>query len=276
LFEDNFEMSNPVLHYDFTMNLQDADINWCAVADYLKQICRQWCFQKEIGELRRTPHYQGRICLKEKMRLTTLRNKMKDSVLKGCHLSPTSTANKGNTFYVQKEEGRVDGPWSDKMNSSYIPMRVRNFVPYPWQQSMITTAALDDDRHINVIYDPVGGTGKSTFVTYMATHGKACSIPPMKDHKDIMRMVMNKPKSRCYMIDLPRASDKKHMTNMWAALETVKSGMAYDDRYEFKREFFEPPNIIVFTNVIPDRNLLSEDRWVVWTITGGNLVPYNE
>jgi len=269
-------MSNPVLHYDFTLNLNAVDVNWATVADMLKGLCRQWCFQKEVGELRKTPHYQGRLCLKEKMRLVTLKNKLKGSVLEGCHLSPTSTANKGNTFYVQKEEGRVDGPWTDKSNASYIPLRVRSFSPYPWQQKLIDLAIDNDDRSIHVVFDPQGGVGKSTLMTYMVTHGKAECIPPMKDHKDIMRMVMNLQKSRCYFVDLPRASDKKHMTNMWAALETVKSGMAYDDRYEFKREFFEPPNIIVFTNVIPDRNLLSEDRWVVWTITGGNLVPYNE
>lgn len=267
---------NPVLHYDFTMNLLASDMSWAHIADALKGVCRQWTFQKEMGELRKTPHFQGRICLKEKMRLSTLKNKLMGTCMAGAHLSPTSSANKGNTFYVQKEEGRIEGPWSDKSASNYIPMRVREFHPYPWQQKLIDISMDVNDRVINVVYDPQGGLGKSTLMTYMVTHGKAEAIPPMKDHKDIMRMVMNLPKSRCYFVDLPRASDKRHMVNMWAALETVKSGMAYDDRYEFKREFFEPPNIIVFTNVIPERNLLSADRWVVWTISNNELVPYNE
>lgn len=269
-------MSNPILHFDFTRNLTEiAAPDWATVADVLKSLCRQWCFQKEVGELRGTPHFQGRLCLKEKMRLQTLKNKLKGTCLEGCHLSPTSAANKGNTFYVMKETSRVDGPWSEKSSSCYIPTRVRNFVPFRWQQKLIDISVENDDRKIHVVYDPAGGTGKSTLMTYMVTHGKAECIPPMKDHKDIMRMVMNLPKKGCYFVDLPRASDKRHMVNMWAALETVKSGMAYDDRYEFRREFFEPPNIVVFTNVIPDRALLSEDRWVVWSIEGNDLVPYN-
>jgi len=267
-------MTNPVLNFDFTLNLLAGEKNWCEVADVLKGLCRQWCFQKEMGELRKTPHFQGRICLKEKMRLTTLKNKLKGSVMEGCHLSPTSMANKGNTFYVQKEEGRLDGPWSDKSATVYVPMRVRDFHPYPWQQKLIDISHDVNDRVIHVVFDPRGGIGKSTFTVYMATHGKASNIPPMKDHKDIMRLVMNKPKSRCYIIDLPRASDKRHMVNMWAGLESVKSGYAYDDRYEFKEEFFEPPNMIVFTNVVPDRALLSADRWVVWTVIMDDLVPF--
>lgn len=266
-------MSNPVLHYDFTLN--NPDVGYAAVAESLRVLCRAYVFQKERGELRGTPHFQGRITLKEKMRLITLKNKFADGPLADCHLSPTSKANCGNTFYVMKEGGRLEGPWSDKTLVTYIPERVRDFKPFPWQEKVLELAMDVNDRVIHVIHDPHGNTGKSTLVIYMATHGKACNIPPMKDHKDIMRMVMNKPKNRCYMIDLPRASDKRHMCNMWAAIETVKSGYAYDDRYEFKDEYFEPPNIVVFTNVVPDRSLLSDDRWVIWSIVDNQLLPYD-
>lgn len=267
-------MTNPVLHFDFTLNNPASGSG--AVCSTLKELCRSWVFQKERGGLTNTPHYQGRIVLKEKMRLITLHNKLADGPLDGCHLSPTSKANCGNAFYVMKEDGRIEGPWSDKTVVNYIPQRVRDFQPFPWQEKVLEIAMDVNDRVIHVIHDPFGNTGKSTLVIYMATHGKACNIPPMKDHKDIMRMVMNKPKNRCYMIDLPRASDKRHMTNMWAAIETVKSGYAYDDRYEFKDEYFEPPNIIVFTNIVPDRSLLSEDRWIVWSILNNELVPHSE
>lgn len=263
---------NAVTTYDFT------SFNTAASPSDIQQVlethCREWCFQQEKCPLTGTLHFQGRFILGVKRRLKQCVELMKGCVLEGCHLSVTSTANRGNMFYVLKPESRVNGPWSSQMESSapFIPSRVREFLPRPWQAAVITKCAENDDRTVHVVYDPDGNTGKTTLMVYLAVHQKASMIPPINDHRDLMRIVMDKPKSAAYVIDIPRAMDKKKLNLLWAALETVKGGYAYDDRYKFREMFFEPPNIVVFTNVLPAPELLSPDRWMLHQIIDGALV----
>jgi len=271
---------NAVLHYDFTLQVgASADGKETAspsdISDAVCALARAFAFQKEIGELTHRVHFQGRFTLKEKMRMQTLINKLKGTVLEGCHLSPTSRANMGNMFYVMKEGSRVDGPWTDKDLAQVVPMRFRDFSPWRWQAKLIEIARENDDRTVHVVYDAHGNIGKSTLCGYMATHGMARMIPPMKDHKDIMRMAMCAGEARCYLVDLPRAMDKERLISMWTAIESLKNGHVYDDRYEYKEKWFiHPPTVIVFTNKIPDRNILSADRWAIWTVANGDLLPY--
>jgi hypothetical protein len=56
------------------------------------------------------------------------------------------------------------------------------------------------------------------------------------------------------------------MFQFYSAVETIKDGYAYDDRYSFKEKVFDCPNIWIFCNVLPDLNLLSMDRWKIWDI----------
>lgn len=86
---------------------------------------------------------------------------------------------------------------------------------------------------------------------------------------------MDMPKFGMYIIDLPRAVKKEHQREMWAALETVKGGYAYDDRFHFKYEWFDSPKIWVFTNQLPDLEYQSLDRWKLWTVVDNQLVKLN-
>jgi len=56
------------------------------------------------------------------------------------------------------------------------------------------------------------------------------------------------------------------MHQLWSAIETIKGGYAYDDRYSFKEKFFDPPRVIVYTNELNSetKSLLTPDRWRVW------------
>lgn len=90
-------------------------------------------------------------------------------------------------------------------------------------------------------------------------------------------MVCDMPTSTCYLIDLPRAMKKTNMVGLFSAIEEIKSGYAYDDRYKFVEKFFDCPNIWVFTNYIPDSEYLSADRWKIWQINkwSKQLEEYN-
>lgn len=65
---------------------------------------------------------------------------------------------------------------------------------------------------------------------------------------------------------MPRALNKERLAQFYSGIETLKSGYAYDRRYEFRQQLFDPPNVFVFTNEVPDRKYLSPDRWNLWTV----------
>lgn len=249
---------NPVCVYDFTCFADDDEKPIIALCE---KWAKKWCFQLEEtkeGKL----HWQGRFSLKVKERLNGVVKKFPK-----CHLSVTSTANKGNMFYVMKEDSRVKGPFADTDEKIYVPRDIREIDElYPWQEKMIEMSKEYNARWVDVIYCPSGNKGKSTLCRWMQVYKLGRKLPFCNDFKDIMRMVMDMPTAPCYLIDMPRAVNKERLFQLYAGIEEVKSGYAYDDRYHFKEKIFDPPRVFVFTNTLPDENLLSKDRWKLWTI----------
>jgi len=191
----------------------------------------------------------------------------------------TSTANRDNMFYVQKEETRCLGPWSDKdAVAAYIPRQVREIQNnlYPWQQEVLNMKNTWDTRTIHILYDDIGNLGKSVFGLMLGCTGQGIYCPYMKDFRDVMRMIMKRPKHGLYVLDLPRAIKKDKMRETYASIEQVKSGYCYDDRYEWTEEYFDCPTVFIFTNTIPDLSYMSKDRWMFWKIDEEKrLVPLN-
>lgn len=239
----------------------------------LEHHAHKWVFQLERGENEGRLHFQGRFSFSTAKR--------KAEVLK---LFPQW--NKGNaltvriehdeeasSFYAMKQNATyVAGPWSDKDKPPYIPRQVREIQQLlPWQQHIVDHANDWDTRTINVIIDDKGNIGKSTLVTYIGAHRIGKKIPFCNDYKDILRMVMNLPEQRLYLIDMPRAIAKDRLNQLYSAIETIKDGYAYDDRYHFQDKYFDCPNIWVFSNILPDTSLLSADRWRFWKVENNCL-----
>lgn len=262
-------MSNQSYVFDFTYftEREHTDIELC-----LKDKCKKYCFQLEECPSTKKLHYQGRISLKEKKRINQLQKFLH---FEGCHFSVTSNENKNNDFYVSKEETRIKGPWRDTDEEMYIPRQVREIKELrPWQNDIIKMSKVFDTRSINIIYDPNGNTGKSVLTMYMRAYKLGRKIPYCNTYKDIMRMVCDMPISNCYLFDLPRSIDKKVLAGLFSAIEDIKGGYAFDDRYKFKEIMFDCPQIFVFTNEQPNRTYLSEDRWKIWTIIGDELAEF--
>jgi hypothetical protein len=236
---------NAVSVWDFSISREKCSIEELKIS--LKEHCKKWVFQEEEGKSG-YKHFQGRVSLKVK-------NRKGPNLGYAEHWSVTSEANKDNDFYVTKADTRITGPWSDK--DAYIPKQVRNITLRNWQQQIIDDRTTWNTRHINCIICRSGNIGKSTLVTYAGAHGLARRIPMLDAYKDFMRMVMDTPKNRLYLVDFPRSLNKIHCAGFWSAIETVKDGYAYDDRYGFKEEYFDCPNIWVFMNREPDYELLS-------------------
>lgn len=274
--------SSPLAMWDMTVPHSTSDgYVEDDVKTFLRTHCKRWCFQLEKGSETDYFHFQVRMSLIVKKRVGHMITWI-SSLMPGCHVSPTSnpTFFSGNEFYVMKEDTRVDGPWTDRddFNPVAVPTRLRNNTPdwRPWQNTVLSLINVPpNDREINVIYDPKGGNGKSFLTMWLMARNMAERIPQQKDPRDIMRMIMNLPKRSCYFIDLPRGTSRNNENTMYSAIEEIKNGYCYDDRYHFKREMFEPPHIWVFTNCPPNTDLLSRDRWHMWTISSNqHLLPW--
>lgn len=278
---DTTGTGNPLAMYDLTIGCDLYDRE--TVIDFFKRHAKRWAFQQEIGNSTGYLHWQCRISLISKRRVSDM-VKLVLAELNGAHVGPTSNACHltGNEFYVLKESTRVDGPWTDRDTPRFVQKRFRGAIQWkPWQSTVLDMIHTEpDDRTVNVLIDIDGKSGKSFLTTYLGSHGLASRIPQMKEAKDIMRMVMDKPECDCYFIDLPRAISKRDQNAIYGAIEEIKNGYAFDDRYRFREKYFEPPHVWVFTNHAPDEDLLTKDRWRLWMLHRGPLgiflVPHRQ
>lgn len=270
---------NPITTYDFTL-FSERPVE--EVRSALKQSCRQWVFQKEKCPTTGREHYQGRVHVRRKMRLTQLLGEFETTPLAGAHWSPTSNATMGDVFYVTKAESRIDGPWSDKdALQRPIPRQIAEITTLrPWQQRIVDLSKAYDPRTIYYVLDEEGGVGKSTLMCYMTFHKLAQRIPPtMKNAEDLMacvldtREVVEQAGHNCYVVDIPRAMDLNALKTLWIALEELKNGFAYDKRYRYREVQFTCPQIFVFTNTLPPQHVYTRDRWQQIEVLGVASAP---
>lgn len=255
----------PVTTYDFTSFLPvEAD----AVCKHLRETCREWTFQKEKCPTTNNEHYQGRVHLARKMRLVQAKSELCTGPLAGAHISPTSSHNQGNNFYVMKVDTRVDGPWTSKEDDEY-EYNGEAIVPElrPWQHKIAELCKIYEQRKIYFVIDKDGGIGKTTLVNYLYYHKLAIPLPDdIRCSRDLGRFVCGAVKIRrklgfhnAFVVDLPRNAHSN--ADLWQSLERIKGGMAWEDRYAFQLPVqFTPPTLIVFTNHPPPANLYSAGR----------------
>lgn len=262
---------NAVCCWDFT--LKSEGVNLPVLLRFCRNYGKAFAFQLELGS-GGYEHYQGRLNLKLKERLSTLKAKWTEAGFAAVHLSPTSNANKGNMFYVMKDDGRKSGPWTDKDMDPPKDMEAIMEQRWPWQEFILNQPI--QPRIINVIVDTKGDIGKTELLKYAIISGKGEGIPgTVNDGQKLVAYVLDLPKKSLYIADIPRSLPQSNLLGLYAALEMVKSGWVTDWRYNSRREIFAVPNVWVFTNTVPDRSMLSKDRWRLWEVNNLRmLVPY--
>lgn len=238
----------------------------------LKGVAKHYVFQLEQGDTG-YKHYQGRMSLIKKRRKGE-----KHIVLKlfketpPNYLEPTSKEEftSGDAFYQQKEDTRIDGPWTDKDEVKVETQQLAIFKSLelrPYQSQLKQMASTFDMRKIDLIFDPIGNIGKSLFSEYLEYEGLAEEIPPFRLMDDIFQWVASRPTKKCYVVDMPRGMKKDKLGDFYSGIEVIKNGVAYDKRYGATKKRFTRPRVFVFTNALPEFSLMSKDRWNVWTIT---------
>lgn len=262
-------MSNPIYTFDFTLSYEKCQSAIMIIQDFKNRV-KKYGFQLEQGEGDNDyKHFQGRISLIKKKRLHDVIKLFQDTCLAGAHFSVASTNSTKEDFYsyCEKIDTRIGKPYKDSdPDPPYVPRQCRDIKLYEWQQYIIDDIDVWNTRNINVVFNPTGNIGKSTLIQYVRAYELGCALPLVNDYKDIMRMVCNLPTSKLYLIDMPKAIKKDKLHQFYSGIETIKDGFCYDDRYAYKQKCFDCPNIWVFTNTLPDFDLLSKDRWNVWTV----------
>lgn len=113
--------------WDGTVDIRDFEV--VELKKLLREHCNKWVFQvqgEECFEYIHYRHYRIRVSLKEKA---------KD--LRGKDVQGYWFATRDNTFTYALQETRIDGPWSDKDETAYIPSNVRNITLSDIQKSCI-------------------------------------------------------------------------------------------------------------------------------------------
>lgn len=240
-----------------------------------KENCKKYCFQLEKGEKKGKQHWQCRVSLKDgkKTRKQGAIDLFSEHFNK-FHVTTTSNANKTNCFYVMKKETRISGPYQD--TDRKIPRDLKAFSELlPWQEKLKDKLKTKTFRTIHYVYDKGGNLGKTIFCKHMGVFHNACMLPFCNDYKDIMRIAYDNPIKKIFLIDMPKAVNKDKLNQMFGAIEHLKGGYCFDDRYGFKDLWFSPPEICIFSNSLPNMSLLSKDRWKIWIIKDNELLKFN-
>lgn len=256
------------------------------IGKVLLSIAKKFTFQKEMGHKTNRLHWQGRLSLRKKTTKDCLVKLFAGTEYPSIDLRPTVKENtKGAPFYCLKIDTRVEGPWTETFFKENEP------VWYPPQhmiqylrsyQQKIYDAYLYDYRCINQIIDTTGHIGKSTIACRMFQEGKAVLIPPINNYKDFCQfaysMICEKdPKVRLTIfVDMPRAISKENLAGIYSSLETLKTGYIFDTRNKGRAMMITSPDVWVMTNKLPEKELLSADRWRNYYVFNDDLVPYDQ
>lgn len=241
------------------------------------KVAKKWVFQKERGEKDGYLHYGGRLSLYKKKRKHELEGMLRG--IKGFPfpdwlMQTTVTEHRKTAFYHMKEDTRVEGPWSDKDEEEYLaPEYYAPEAWYPFQQQIIDSIEIRDRRTINMVLDSRGNHGRTHFAMNLECRKMALVLPSLQDHKEICECVCDELMAseerdpKCVIMDLPRAMSKKALAGVFTALENIKNGKVVDRRYTYRKWFFRPPQVWVFSNRAPNLAYMSRDRWKLWRIT---------
>lgn len=213
-------------------------------------------FSEETGAEDETPHLQGYVEFKKKVRPVGM------FANKTIHWEKTKGSKNDNILYIEKEGGNVyiNG------NLKRIPKFITNL--FPWQQSIVNACELEpDDRSISWIWESEGNTGKSALTKYICHHYNAICVSNRAG--DMKYGILKYKESKgiypdIILIDIPRSVDLQYVS--YTGIEEIKNGCFFNTKYECDMVIMPNPHIFIFSNEKPDMELLSKDRWNIITL----------
>lgn len=252
------------LNEDATEEEKKNFYNLNYINDHLNELDpKHYIYQLELGDKTNKYHYQGFLKLKRKTRVQTL-TKLLNVPFKGIWITPAYDE-KAVIKYCSKEETRIAGPFDNTNNYQGEDLHDLITGMYQWQRSIehYVTTCDPCPRKIFWIWDPVGNNGKTFFVKYLCWKYKALLLTWSKPD-DIKFARANSKDTDIVICDFTRTKSKfSDMDGMYECLESIKSGAFMVGKYESKNYIGKCPHLFVFSNYLPDRQKLSNDRWAI-------------
>lgn len=247
----------------------------------LDEFAESWVFQLECGENAGKNHYQVRIIMSEGQMTETMLTIFEARGLDRRDVtflpeSNNSISQGGLSFYVLKDDTRVDGPWHDdkfKPKKRVIyegkDLQCIRDSKRPFQQFIINQISQPpDDRTMHWWYNRSGCGGKSKLMKYLRQTHPSFARVPMGTATQIKTSVIEKGPCETYMVDLPRVrGTDERQQELFSALEEIKNGWVESPMYGKSAELLmEPPHIIIFSNELPNLSFASSDRWRIYEL----------
>lgn len=265
-----------------------------ALMNFLDSISEDAIFQEECGTISNKVHYQGKLDLigprvSKSALLKTFEVHFKN--VSGLTLSKTYSK-MDSEKYVTKQETRISGPYycgkKGKFSMEYSQTKLTE-----WQQDLYDfllkakKVKYFRDRIVIVIQDTRGNSGKSTFQKYLAI-GQRSLVTKMlpvssvdRLNSAVCKITQKLSKIDIFTVNLTRSKgEDQSYKDLFAAIEGIKDGQLVDVMYgNYVEAYFEPPIIVIFTNMMIDDNLsisLSSDRWFKLLITDKKQIVYKD
>lgn len=231
--------------YRWVLTIPAEEYTASQLSQDLDSFCKEYYFQKERGDSG-YEHWQVCLSLNTKEYFGTVKNLFSSKAhIEQCIDWPKSKK------YCQKEDTRIDGPYSHLRKPLVIIDELRD-----WQKKVIELIKKEPDpRKIHWYYDEEGGKGKTTLSKYLIYNYNASYVRNAKT-ADIAYSLKDNPK--VVIFDLSRSNEDRIN---YGAIESVKDGLIFSSKYESKLKIFNSPHVIVFANTEPNLSKLSNDRW---------------
>ena len=150
-----------------------------------------------------------------------------------------------------------------------------------WQEQALHLITSPSERKIIWLTGRQGNEGKSWFQCYIeAYYGfhRVTRIDLRIGHANICQVLK---KQSLASIDIFLFNDSRSVAgdklNFYRILEDIKDGLATTSKYNNDNIRFKTPNtLLVFSNIFPNTEKLSRDRWEIYDINSDELVNVSE
>lgn len=239
---------NPAKRWCFTYN-NWKEFTYEMICSKIEKFCRFAIIGSEVGASG-TPHLQGYIEFKEKMRPIGVFG------IRELHWELARGSKAENIIYCSKEKVIYEFPKPYICNIKEL---------YSWQNNIIDLLKTNpDNRTINWYWENKGGVGKTTFQKYIFGRFDKVVVLSGKG-SDMKNGVLEYFKAtqslpKIIIVNIPRCN-QKYIS--YSGLEEIKDMFFYSPKYEGGMICGESPHVLVFANQPPDYGEMSDDRWKV-------------
>jgi len=229
-----------------------------------------------VGQFERCPdtgrkHLQFAVNFGKKVRPLSVKDDESNVWLQGTHWEKSRGTWMQNLLYCTKESSReADTPRI--LINCCVPRKVNVLAEEqlrPWQRELLELFRTDpDDRTIHWWWEPCGNVGKTTFAKFICQTMNAIYITgSAADMKyGIASWLEDKGVAPDICIcNIPRSAilNDGKIACSYSGFESIKDGLFYSTKYKSGMCIFPNPHFIVFSNVHPDVDSLSIDRWKI-------------